>query len=504
MNEVKSVKKRKGNDSFLVGRVIKYDRINGEEPVEGIKLLFIAKTRLGFSTRKLGAAETLRDGRFSLPFKLRNARRWSNKRLNLYLFEAERQLENGQFTGFRSIMKFRIPKGYLIGMSYNLRDIHLNGSTTEAKFHLDHNLIVKKVTDAGDSVWRRRVEKFLLWFYSKLFAWVIALGLSFPKQERMSHNNGIAGRGRLRIVDNPEFPEHEFFQPGREFPIRVRHASATFLDDAMNCIRSIAIKFADTRFESPFDLQMNTGAWSLFWSAASFIQFAWLRREAWGVEYVEYNRLYPEGLEGGQKAVRRHASSFANLHYYAKTPFLFIGKDGVKRYAKYRVIPMEDEPETGIWDNPSDWDMSNQRVLPHETRGRNFLKYEYEDRIKREGARYRLQIQLREASENDGPEIFNNMLLWSELQYPWMDLAFFEVNEMLDWEESTLTAFSVSHMPKSLGILPAKNIFDYNSLNYMRSKSEIARKARNFSYKVFGMVPPIPDNDNRNVSGFGE
>ena len=54
-----------------------------------------------------------------------------------------------------------------------------------------------------------------------------------------------------------------------------------------------------------------------------------------------------------------------------------------------------------------------------------------------------------------------------------------------------------------LGVLPAKSIFDYNSLNYLRAHSELARKARILSYKVYGMVPPIPDNDNRNVSDWG-
>jgi hypothetical protein len=32
----------------------------------------------------------------------------------------------------------------------------------------------------------------------------------------------------------------------------------------------------------------------------------------------------------------------------------------------------------------------------------------------------------------------------------------------------------------------------------------LARKARLFSYKLFGLPPPIPDNDNRNVSEWGE
>ena len=306
--------------------------------------------------------------------------------------------------------------------------------------------------------------------------------------------------GTATIVDNPGFPPHDFFEPGKVFPARIRHAMATFLDDAMNGIRSISIKFSDHYFDSPFDLECNTGEINLFWSAASFMQFAKLRKQQWGVEYVPYYRKYPEGLKGAQAALRRDATSFTNLRYQALTPFLFIGKDQVKRYAKYRVRPYDDIPESGIDVVKSEWDTANQRISPTETRGRKYLKQEYEERVKREGAKYRLQIQTRIASDDEDPEIFNNQKPWDSSVFPWHDLAIIHITKTLDWKESTLTSFSLNHMPKTLGIIPAKSIYDYNSLNYMRAHSEIARKARLFSYKLKGFPPPIPDDDNRNVS----
>ena len=117
--------------------------------------------------------------------------------------------------------------------------------------------------------------------------------------------------------------------------------------------------------------------------------------------------------------------------------------------------------------------------------------------MKRGGAKYLMQIQTREATDMDDPEIFNNMVPWNE---KWQDLAIIDINEVLDWTSSNLTSFSLNNMPATLGIIPAKSIYDYNSLNYMRSHSEIARKARIFAYKLFGGPPPIPDNDNRNSS----
>lgn len=351
---------------------------------------------------------------------------------------------------------------------------------------------------------RLMIDRMILWIYAKFFALMIGIFLSFFSRQRMSHNNGIAGLGWLWIVDNPDIPDHDFFEKGRKFPVRIRHASATFLDDAMNCIRSVSLKFSHERFKSPFDIEMNTGQRSLFWSAASFLKFGKDRKEKWGVEYVEYNKKYPEGLDGAKKAVRRYASSFHNLRYYAKTPFLFIGKDGIKRYIKYRVIPFDKEKESGKEHGLVDWDVSNQRVLPTDTRGRNYLKYEYEDRVREKGAKYRLQVQLRMAQDDDDPEIFNNMVPWNKERFPWLDLAHFNIDKTLDWEESTRTTYSINNMPKSLGIIPANSIFDYNSLNYMRAHSEFARKMRWASYKVFGMVPAIPDNDNRNCEEWGK
>ena len=122
-------------------------------------------------------------------------------------------------------------------------------------------------------------DKAELWVYAKGFALMLAIFLCLPKRQRMSHNNGIAATGTLRIVDDPRFPGHAFFAPGKVYPCRIRHASASLLDDAINDVRAIAIKFSDQRMESPFDIEMNTGAVSPFWSALSFLKFAWLGGE---------------------------------------------------------------------------------------------------------------------------------------------------------------------------------------------------------------------------------
>ena len=79
----------------------------------------------------------------------------------------------------------------------------------------------------------RIFDQAVLWLYAKVFALMLAAFLSLPKRQRMSHNNGVAATGTVCVVDDPRFPAHEFFRPGKVFPCRIRHASATFLDDAM-------------------------------------------------------------------------------------------------------------------------------------------------------------------------------------------------------------------------------------------------------------------------------
>lgn len=96
-------------------------------------------------------------------------------------------------------------------------------------------------------------------------------------RHRMSHHNGIVGRGRIRIVDDLAIPDTDFFRPGREFPCRLRHASISFMDDATMVVRGASLKFADADIDSPLDLLMNGGVTAPFWNMHTFAQFMFAR-----------------------------------------------------------------------------------------------------------------------------------------------------------------------------------------------------------------------------------
>jgi arachidonate 5-lipoxygenase len=347
----------------------------------------------------------------------------------------------------------------------------------------------------------RWVDKAQLFLTAHAFGLAIALTMGLKTRERMSHNNGIGAKGNFTFDLDPEIPSHSFFEQGKVMPCQVRHAMATFYDDAMSAIRSLSIKLSEHYYESPFDMNLNTGSISLFWNAASFLKLATMRRQKWGIEYQDYYKKYPIGREGAVQTLRRNPTSFANLTYYAKTPFNFVGNDGIQRYAKYRAIPYDpDTKESGMIPERDKLEPENQRVIPGERRTRNYLKNELTKRLQKEKVKYWYQIQIRDAEENQNETIFNCCVDWDEEKYPWRNLGVIELNEIMDWDSSNKIGFGVSNMPKGLDCIPAKSIYDYNSLNYMRARTEIARKARLFGYKIFGKPVEIPENDNRNSS----
>ena len=243
---------------------------------------------------------------------------------------------------------------------------------------------------------KRWMDSAVLFLFARLFALIIATIMGLKRKERMSHNNGIGAKGRLYVKPDPKLPANDFFVEGREFPIRIRHAAATFYDDAMAALRSISIKLSDETLDSPFDMNLNTGKHSLFWNAASFMRLAAMRKQRYGVEYQYWYRYYPDGRSGAIGTLRRHLKSYADQIYYSKTPTQWISTDGKKHYAKYRVVPFDDIPETGQVFGDDLIEPENQRILPGETLSRNYLKDEYYDRLKRgEVIKYRLQAQVR-------------------------------------------------------------------------------------------------------------
>lgn len=316
---------------------------------------------------------------------------------------------------------------------------------------------------------------------------------SLVKRERMSHENGIGTTGRLRIVDDPDFPPNDFFTPGREFEIRLRHATVLYRDDAMLTVRGTSLKFANTRFDSPLDLLMNTGRVGLFFDARTFMRFMKGTMGGRGQNWLPYLTTRPQAMFGGGDSVRRNPESFARLSYHTKTCFGFESTNGKSYYARYRLIPATDwetwRDDSGL---PSDDERAHswfQNPLPHETRDRNYLKNEYRERLAKGPVPYRLQVQVRRRPPGRDPMWTASEYEWEEEHTKWLELAEVTVEATLSHEETQMTWFSIQNRPESLPLPRGTSIDDPHSLMDLRIASDYARKARLFSYRLRGILP---------------
>ncbi|KAK2148976.1 hypothetical protein LSH36_473g03007 [Paralvinella palmiformis] len=201
--------------------------------------------------------------------------------------------------------------------------------------------------------------------------------------EKLEANN-------FKIVNNPAFPEHSFFQKGRLIPLRLRHNNLSFRDDAVSDGRVTCIKFADRDQGGPFDLILHTGRIPQYYSADSFQEFvaAFTR----GPETLKsWCRKSSSNYFGRVENVRKAPRSYYSLRYYNHVTYEFTSADGASWLARFRLLPADGSTETGLLtaeEQENVWDVV-RADLPND-----YLRSEYSDRLDASAVQYRLQIQL--------------------------------------------------------------------------------------------------------------
>ncbi len=296
---------------------------------------------------------------------------------------------------------------------------------------------------------------------------------AMANRERATHMSGVGGRGRIRIVDHPAFPEHEFFQASREFSCRIRHANAFFHDDRRVLARGCALKFADSDFASPLDLLMNTGAYQAFWSLDSFLDFVqarvtYLVRGTWDGQY-DWNRRLPAAFIATCESARQCPSSYTKLIHNTAIPYPFKAADGKIRYAKYRLVPEGLTREEGLLPRETQRCAWHSDIMPKDkSLPRLWLKDDYRGRLRRGTIRYTLQIQLWDWRPGDTDDVFNNVLVWDQNQHPWLDLAHVSIEKPLSDDETAKMRMWVGNTQPSLGIIQAHSTRDFNSIGHAR------------------------------------
>lgn len=334
-------------------------------------------------------------------------------------------------------------------------------------------------------------DRLLLALVSFLILLLITLNSLF-KRVRMSHENGMALTGRVRIVDNPAFPRNDFFTPGRVFPCRLRHASVSYMDDARLVARAASLKFADAPYDSPLDLMMNSGDAGPFEDAYTFLQFMWATIRGRDPYIVPYLKRYPEELAGIRGALR-YPESYTRLRYHSKTPLAFRAADGVDYYIKFRLLPEDREQGHGRATEAELECLWRQLIRPGETRSRNYLKDDLAARIARGPIRYHLELQLHRRRPDDDRAILNCVQPWDEDTHPWVPLAEVSLDRALDYRTGQRMWFHIANLPKCMSVPKARSIHDPASLNHLRRLDIWTKRARLLSYRLFGMPGAIPD-----------
>jgi hypothetical protein len=317
---------------------------------------------------------------------------------------------------------------------------------------------------------------------------------SFRNRERMSHENGIVARGRIRVVDKPDIPKNDFFLPGREFSCRLRHASVSLMDDAGLFVRGASLKFADTDIDGPLDLLMNGGTAAPFWNMYTFAQFMYAKMRGGRAHLIPYFQANPRCFENVMSALRLRPDSFASLRYFTQAPFEFRAGDGLLRYCKFRLVPEDGRPETGI---PQEEDLRTpwfQEARPGETLSPNYLKDEYIERVRSRGAKYSLEMQLHEWQPDDEREvILNSLYAWEESAHPWKSVANVHIDSIHDQDPYGYHClFEIANRPDCIGLIEPLSIYDPPSLEYLRIGSAVAGRARLLGIKLFGPPQPVP------------
>ncbi|ABO97194.1 predicted protein [Ostreococcus lucimarinus CCE9901] len=315
-------------------------------------------------------------------------------------------------------------------------------------------------------------------------AFMFVFGTLMQKR-RPTHPVGVGAIGQFTVIENSKVPKNAFFTKGKTMPIILRHSNAVgvkladseMYDDASLEIRGCALKFSNAVDESPFDLHLNTGEFAGFFNLDSFLPFVFQMATFNDSAYKAWGMKYPTGIKAGIGGVRRAPDSYCDLHYYSQTCREFHALDGKKRYCKFRLVPYGAGPGTDVGQEPFLPDEADQnliatthmmkyRRLPNEKRLPDYLRNEFCTKVAGEAVRYRLQIQLYEATSSDTAEIFNPNKAWGT---EFLDVGVVRLHAALPQHSVENLSFGMNRTPACMPLTRPINSQDYNSLNWTRA-----------------------------------
>lgn len=111
---------------------------------------------------------------------------------------------------------------------------------------------------------------------------------------------------------------------------------------------------------------------------------------------------------------------------------------------------------------------------------------------------------MHQPSPNDHPQLLHAGRAWDEKPHPWLDLMDISISTELPFDVVERTRYNISNQHSSLGILPAKSIYDYNSISFIRLQVyKFAQKIRSINpaeenpYKVNNYYITVKTGDRK-------
>jgi hypothetical protein len=312
-------------------------------------------------------------------------------------------------------------------------------------------------------------------------------------KRRASHLVGVGARGRFTVVPEPRFPESHFFRPGKEFPVQMRFANLTELDDASLDVRGAALKLSSEAAKSPFDTVLNTGAFTPASHIVGFAAFVLSKFiPTFGSKIIVASNR--PAREGGIAGLRRAPSSYAALHYYGQIVRIWIDIAQQVHLVRYRLVPVTPGPEPGLPDKADCSHIWERGRRPDDNRPVNYLRAELRERLAGGRVELRFQAQFHRAVPGESLSWYDAGVDWEEDEHPWLDVGRVVLEAALPDRETEVLRFNPGNRPECLDTPIADGILDPRSMgdSEMRVMARLQR-IRMALYSAFGLPSFEPE-----------
>lgn len=303
--------------------------------------------------------------------------------------------------------------------------------------------------------------------------------MAHVKGRRATHSYGTIAKGVLRVLDHLNIPAHNIFSPGKTYPVLLRHANIKgFRDDAILDGRGATVRIlagnagaslSELNLDQGIvDILMSTGRSFILNDAVSFAQWVRSSMPQRAKMLEQFPKIAPIFHE-----IIRDPHSYTQLHYYSETTYNFTGLDQKSFFLRYRLINDQDPTADTGWLDPKDVKLPLDYLprVASDNRPETYLQDDFHQRVRSEGVRYRLQLQLQPVSEQTeiNEKAKDCTIPWEEAEYPFYDVAVLKLNSILPDELAEPLEFNPYHAPPELGLILAKSARETASVNHLRS-----------------------------------